>query len=98
VSNGNPKSAELDKWFKAGAPIAGRSDGGGVTFTLSLGDGDLVFRYRYGGRPREMTIGNYPDVSLLDARKRATAHRAMVDSGTTLPVKRAESGLRPARQ
>jgi len=28
-----------------------------------------------------MTLGNYPDVSLLEARKKATALRAMVDVG-----------------
>lgn len=76
MSSGNLRKADLEKWIKAGVPIAGKSDGGGLTFTLSRGrTATWVFRYRYGGRQREITLGNYPDVSLEDARKKATAHR-----------------------
>jgi len=82
VSSGNLRKADLEKWIKAGVPISGKSDGGGLTFTLSRGGtATWIFRYRYGGRQREITLGNYPDLSLDDARKKATAHRAMVDAG-----------------
>jgi integrase len=82
VSSGNLRKTDLEKWIKAGAPIAGKSDGGGLTFTLSRSQtATWIFRYRYGGRQREITLGNYPDMSLDDARKKATAHRAMVDAG-----------------
>jgi integrase len=82
VSSGNLRKADFDKWIKAGVRIARKSDGGGLTFTLSrAGTATWIFRYRCGGRQREITLGNYPDVSLDDARKKATAHRALVDGG-----------------
>ena len=52
---------EIRKWVKEGNPIAGKSDGGGLTFTLSkAGRASWVLRYRYGGKGREITIGNLP--------------------------------------
>lgn len=63
-------------------PLA-RSDGEGLTFTLSKsGTATWVLRYRYGGRSKELTIGNYPDISLSDARKYAREKRAGIDIGS----------------
>jgi integrase len=60
-----------------------RSDGDGLTFTLSQsGTASWVLRYRHGGRPRELTIGNYPDIGLSDARKLAREKRAEIDGGS----------------
>ena len=60
-------------------PLA-RSDGGGLTFTLSkAGTAAWVLRYRTGGRAREVTIGNFPDISLAEARKISREKRAEVD-------------------
>jgi len=60
-------------------PLA-RSDGGGLTFTLSkAGTAAWVLRYRTGGRARELTIGNFPDISLAEARKISREKRAEVD-------------------
>lgn len=54
---------------------------GGLTFTLSqAGTASWVFRYRMAGKARELTFGNYPDVSLQEARKRATKARADVEN------------------
>lgn len=76
------KDDDLKQYIKAGEPIAGKADGGGLTFTLSSGGtASWVFRYRHGGRQREMTLGNYPDLSLKAARIAATAARAKVDAG-----------------
>lgn len=62
-------------------PLA-KSDGGGLTFTLSRsGTASWILRYRYGGRPKELTIGNYPDISLSEARKIAREKRAEIDRG-----------------
>ncbi len=62
-------------------PLA-RSDGGGLTFTLSrAGTATWILRYRYGGRQKELTIGNYPDISLTQARKIAREERVKVDGG-----------------
>ncbi|MDQ4147444.1 MAG: Arm DNA-binding domain-containing protein, partial [Pseudomonadota bacterium] len=71
---------QLRAWINAGESIAGKSDGDGLTFTLSTnGLAAWVLRYRVNGRRREMTIGRYPETSLLAARTRARALRAAVD-------------------
>ncbi|WP_284078808.1 tyrosine-type recombinase/integrase [Herbaspirillum aquaticum] len=62
-------------------PLA-RSDGDGLTFTLSLkGTASWILRYRSGGVRRELTLGNYPDIGLADARKLAREKRVEVDGG-----------------
>lgn len=58
------------------------ADGGGLTFTLSeAGTATWILRYRYGGRARELTIGNYPDMGLAEAREKARIKRAEIDQG-----------------
>ncbi len=58
------------------------SDGDGLTFTLSRSaTASWVLRYRHGGRSKELTIGNYPDISLGEARKIAREKRAEIDRG-----------------
>ena len=82
---GKLTDSELRAWLRARRQIAGKSDGGGLTFTLSKGGtASWVFRYRHGGRAREVTIGNFPDVTLAEARKVATVARAKVDGGIDL--------------
>lgn len=62
-------------------PLA-RSDGEGLTFTLSAaGTATWILRYRVGGGRKELTLGNYPDISLADARKMARERRVEVDIG-----------------
>ncbi|PFH10914.1 integrase [Collimonas sp. PA-H2] len=62
-------------------PMA-KSDGDGLTFTLSAaGTATWILRYRYGGRPKELTIGNYPDIGLAAARKIAREKRSEIDRG-----------------
>jgi len=63
-------------------PVA-KSDGDGLTFTLSAaGTAAWVLRYRtHGKRRREVTLGNYPDISLSRARELAREMRAHVDRG-----------------
>lgn len=64
---------------KLSLPLA-RSDGGGLTFTLSkAGTATWVMRYRVAGRARELTIGNFPDIGLADARRISREKRAEVD-------------------
>ncbi|RIJ00768.1 DUF4102 domain-containing protein [Achromobacter sp. K91] len=71
----------IKNWIRAGKPVA-KSDGGGLTFTLSKsGTATWVLRYRMPGRRAEATIGNYPDISLAEARKEASRLRAMIDAG-----------------
>ena len=72
---------QIRRWIAAGEPVA-KSDGGGLTFTLSkAGTASWVLRYMREGRARELTIGNYPDITLSAARKAASEHRVSVDKG-----------------
>lgn len=74
---------QLKNWVSKGEALA-KSDGDGLTFTLSsAGTATWVLRYRQaGGRRKEVTIGNYPDVGLSAAREKARALRASIDAGT----------------
>lgn len=79
---GRLSDRQVQAWLRAKKPIAGRSDGGGLTFTLSAaGTASWVFRYRLHGRANELTLGNYPDIPLKTARRLATKARAEVDQG-----------------
>ncbi|WP_398493347.1 tyrosine-type recombinase/integrase [Variovorax sp.] len=73
---------QIRRWISQGDPVA-KSDGDGLTFTLSkAGTASWVLRYREeGGRRKELTIGNYPDVTLGAAREKARALRAAIDQG-----------------
>lgn len=72
---------QIKRWVAAGDPIA-ISDGGGLTFTLSkAGTASFILRYRRGGRPKELTLGNYPDLTLASARKVARVKRVDIDQG-----------------
>jgi integrase len=73
---------QIKNWMSKGEPIA-KSDGDGLTFTLSkAGTATWVLRYRMGaGRRKELTLGNYPDLSLAAARKSARTHRVAIDNG-----------------
>jgi integrase len=72
---------QLRHWITQALPVA-KADGGGLTFTLSAaGTATWILRYSSGGKRRELTLGNYPDISLADARRMAGQHRATVDTG-----------------
>jgi len=73
---------QIRHWVQKGTPVA-KSDGDGLTFTLSSsGTATWVLRYSMpGGKRRELTIGNYPDISLMNARRIARDERASIDRG-----------------
>jgi integrase len=72
---------QLRKWVRAGAAVA-RSDGGGLTFTLSAaGAAAWVLRFRHGGRRQEVTLGRYPDMTLAAARIAASRRRVAIIDG-----------------
>lgn len=73
---------QIKHWIAKGVAVA-KSDGDGLTFTLSKsGTASWVLRYRIGaGRRKELTIGNYPDMTLAAARKLARSHRVTIDHG-----------------
>jgi len=75
-------------WVSTGHPTA-KADGGGLTFTLSArGTATWVLRYRFGTKPRELTLGNYPDLSLKGARDRAREERAKIQRGIDVATER----------
>ncbi len=86
---------QLRSWISKGEPVA-RSDGDGLTFTLSAaGTATWVLRFRMGqGRRRELTIGNYPDVSLASAREKARIARVAIDEGRDPAVEKQEDKSR----
>jgi multidrug resistance efflux pump len=89
---------QLQKWIADGVPICGRSDGYGLTFTLSrAGTAAWVFRYRFEGHQKELTLGRYPELSLDVARREVLEQRERVGLGVDVAaIKSAsqrESGL-----
>ena len=92
---GTLTDVQLRAWVKACNPIAGKSDGDGLTFTLSkAGVAAWVLRYRLAGKQREITLGRYPDLTLTKARELASAKRVevqqVVDVATVKQQKKAE--------
>src|SRR5271167_1052916 len=47
-----------------------------------------VFDYRHSGERKRLTLGNYPALSLQDARKKADEHRRSVRDGVDIIAKR----------
>jgi integrase len=93
----NLSDLQLRRWIAQPKPLA-KSDGDGLTFTLSsAGTASWVLRYRnQAGRRRELTLGNYPDISLAAARELARAKRAAIDSGADPASEKQEERSRAA--
>lgn len=51
------------------------------------------FRYRYGGRARNLSFGRYPEVSLKEARQRRDEARSVLRDGTDPGVERKRAKL-----
>lgn len=80
---------QIRNLVKAGDPISGLSDGGNLYFTLSKkGTAAWIFRYRFGGKQREFTIGRYPDISLSEARRIAIGLRNDVNEGQDIALEK----------
>jgi integrase len=57
-------------------------DGGGLQLAVaSSGAKKWVLRFLWQGRPREMGLGSYPEISLADARERALTGRRLARTG-----------------
>src|SRR5271166_1371007 len=72
-------------------------DGDGLYFrTLGLGRAYWVYRYRVGGKEREMSLGPFPELSLSEARaKHAAARKAVVvDKADPLADRRDAKAMR----
>lgn len=93
----NLSDLQLRRWIASGAPIA-KSDGDGLTFTLSsAGTASWVLRYRnQAGRRKELTLGNYPDIGLAAARELGRSKRAAIDAGHDPAASKQEDRSRSA--
>lgn len=81
AGSGALTDVQVKAWVRAGAPVA-KSDGAGLTFTLSkAGRAAWVLRYSFGGKQKEVTLGSYPDISLKKAREIAAERRVEVSQG-----------------
>lgn len=96
VGKGSLSDAQLRHWVKAGQPIA-RSDGDGLTFTLSgAGHPSWILRFRQGKRRFELTLGQYPDLGLGAAREIASLRRAELLKGSNPVVERQRAKIQSA--
>jgi len=76
---GNLNSLSIERAHRFGGPVL-LSDGDGLYFRKQTREGAAwMFRYRFAGRERWMTLGNYPDMSLAAARIEAREKRLMLD-------------------
>src|SRR5215471_18611825 len=77
---GKLKQSEVDRLIAAKKFLAGKSDGRGLTITVSkTGLVAWTLRYRFDGRMREMTLTNHKN--LKEARKLALAPLALLGQG-----------------
>lgn len=63
-------------------------DGLRARILLKAGTASWVLRYIREGRARELTIGNYPDITFSAARKLASKHRVSVDKRQDLAAQK----------
>ena len=70
------------------------SDFGGLFLLLNTGGSKLWrFKYRMHGKEKLLSIGEYPDVGLLDARRiKDEARSALAEGRDQVPKNRKESG------
>ena len=53
----------------------------------------FIFRFQWNKKPQTITIGNYPSVSLADARTTALTYRDLVNNGTLRTGQKSYSSL-----
>jgi integrase len=79
MATGKLTALSVERAHREGQPVM-LCDGGGLYFRKQTRDGAAwTLRYRFAGRPRWMVLGNYPDMSLADARVEAREKRTMLD-------------------
>jgi len=74
---------QIKAWIKKCEYFEGRADGGGlyICYRKEMAAPMWRFRYRLAGKQRQMFIGSYKDLSLVDARRKAKELNARVSLG-----------------
>jgi len=68
-------------------------DGGGLYLLLGAGGSKgWRFKYRYSGKEKLLSFGNYPCVSLADARKERERARTLLNSGSQKAAFKPDTG------
>ncbi len=84
----------LQALLKAGKPVVvATGDGSGLSLRITSTGASWQLRYRHGGKAHWLTIGQYPECSLREAKKRATRERARIDEGVNPVAERRRSKL-----
>ena len=80
---GKLTDVQIRQWIKAGERFEGRSDGDGLLLCWATRYAAPFWklRYSFAGKSRVMTLGNYSDLPLAEARKAAKELRAKVSLG-----------------
>jgi len=79
MASGKLNSLSVERAHRFGGKVL-LSDGDGLYFRKQTREGAAwMFRYRFAGRERWMTLGNFPDMSLAAARIEAREKRLMLD-------------------
>src|SRR5574343_745098 len=85
---GSLTDVQIKQWIKAKEPVA-KADGEGLTFTLSAsGRAAWILRYRIAGKAKEKTLGQYPYISLAEARLFAAEDRGKIQLGVDVAVEK----------
>ena len=89
---------QIRHWIRAGRPIAkAQGEVPGLTFTLSAkGTATWVLRYRSGGKPRELTIGRYPDYTIKRAKEEALEARVQIQKGVDVAREKQKGNMERA--
>lgn len=89
LTNAEAKAAKPD----SGGKIVKLSDGGGLQLhVLPTGTKSWRLAYRWGGKQKTLTIGNFPDVSLAEARAAREEAKAEMRAGREPGKSRPEAG------
>lgn len=79
MASGKLNSLSVERAHRFGGPVL-LSDSAGLYFRKQTREGAAwMFRYRFAGRERWMTLGNFPDMSLAAARIEAREKRLLLD-------------------
>lgn len=70
------------------------ADGGGLCIEVAVSGSKLWrYRYRFAGKPKNLSFGRYPEVSLKEARQRHEVARATLRDGIDPGVERRQAKL-----